>query len=90
MRGTNGITLYKVPGSKLTLADLPGCGDVRFPTATYVPDMGIAAFDALVLFITNRVPDVLRDVAEAARRQFPRQRLLVVATHGDVALKNLQ
>lgn len=44
---------YDMPGSLVTLWDLPGAGTEKFPAATYVDQFGLRAFDAIVL-VTDR------------------------------------
>ncbi len=38
----------------IILVDLPGCGTANFPFETYIDDMQISSFDAIILVTANR------------------------------------
>jgi predicted GTPase len=44
---------YKI-GDGIVLVDLPGCGTTKFPFESYVSDMKLPEFDAIVLVTANR------------------------------------
>lgn len=53
---TNLSTPYDVPGTNLTLWDLPGFGTLDHPSKTYFTDKHLYAFDACIFLYTSRLP----------------------------------
>lgn len=51
--------------SAARLWDIPGAGTERFPRDTYIKDMGLRFFDAVVLVTSTRVTDIDRSIVAA-------------------------
>jgi hypothetical protein len=68
------------------LWDIPGAGTARFPSETYVRDMGLRFFDVAVLVTATRVTEVDRAILAALRKfKVP---CLAVRTKIDIDIRN--
>jgi GTPase SAR1 family protein len=54
---------YNFPGCpKVSLWDLPGCGTMRFPAATYISTYGLRYFAGIILVLEEKFPEIYAEI----------------------------
>lgn len=81
-------TPYEVPGTCLTLWDLPGWGTEAHPTKTYFMDKCLFAFDAMIVLYASRKPEGFAMIAEGCK-EFGLQ-FAVARNKADIDIESLR
>jgi GTP-binding protein EngB required for normal cell division len=80
---TDGIKRYDLPGTDISVWDLPGGGTARHPTDTFVTDKHVAAFDMQIIVMEGRFTDFHTMAVKAALQKFKDQHVVAVCAKAD-------
>lgn len=85
---TTDIARYDVPGTNVTLWDLPGGNTETHPSDTYYSDKNICAFNEVLLLFTSRFYSTCKRVMEGCRDLG--QRISFVRNFADADIRGVQ